>query len=85
MNKDSIPGSMHEGNSLKMEAIGVGACTLAIKSQSGQRSFAQSMMASNLNGQSSFFDVDDVKNPRNWAARKKVAIAIFVIVAGFVA
>jgi hypothetical protein len=63
----------------------VSACTPASKVDPELRNTVNSVMISHHSKpQVSFEDLDE-DNPRNWRPRKKIGIAIFIIVAGFVA
>ncbi len=57
-----------------------------LEPQSGKAVKAtRSVMIGHLSAPLANFTDSDEGNPRNWAPKKKMAIAVFVIVAGFVA
>ena len=59
---------------------------IQVESESGKAAKRpRNVMIGHLSAPPVLFTASDEGNPRNWAPRRKMAIAAFVIVAGFVA
>jgi hypothetical protein len=92
MDNDGVPTTIHDNDSRNVSQMDkeTGSSdattdTPVTKLEPQPRKAFRSVMISHISAPPVQFADGDEGNPRNWAPNRKIAIGVFVIVAGFVA